>query len=391
MKAVVSRLLSVIGCAFIFAAAWFCLWSISLHLVERADLAVLLFPFGLRLGLMLQCPRGYWPVLLGTEWLLILWLAQEVALAHPIILMTGSLLTLLPVALISRYRQQRDWLTLLRQGGALMAAALLQRDALDSPSQTNLAQTWAQEGRRFTLDDGEIRATIRDGHACFNLNAINHRADEAGDGTPYPTDVFVRLLALLGEPPLRASQIAAALGDWTDSDGQPRLNGAEDEVYMAQTPGYLAANQPMQDVSELRLLAGMDAALYQRLLPFVCVQPDDALQVNVNTLRPSQAALLVALFPGDLTLQEAQQLLHNRPRTGWSSVAAFLAQPTLQKTDTTLARPWLTVHSARFIAAFSVVTGNLRFQLHSVLQQSGRTFTVVQRRYGLSMVVDEQD
>ncbi|STV28709.1 integral membrane sensor signal transduction histidine kinase [Klebsiella pneumoniae] len=40
--------------------------------------------------------------------------------------MTGSLLTLLPVALISRYRQQRDWLTLLRQGGALMAAALLQ-------------------------------------------------------------------------------------------------------------------------------------------------------------------------------------------------------------------------------------------------------------------------
>ena len=178
-----------------------------------------------------------------------------------------------------------------------MAAALLQRDALDSPSQTNLAQTWAQEGRRFTLDDGEIRATIRDGHACFNLNAINHRADEAGDGTPYPTDVFVRLLALLGEPPLRASQIAAALGDWTDSDGQPRLNGAEDEVYMAQTPGYLAANQPMQDVSELRLLAGMDAALYQRLLPFVCVQPDDALQVNVNTLRPSQAALLVALFP----------------------------------------------------------------------------------------------
>ena len=118
-----------------------------------------------------------------------------------------------------------------------MAAALLQRDALDSPSQTNLAQTWAQEGRRFTLDDGEILATIRDGHACFNLNAINHRADETSGGTPYPTDVFARLLALLGESPLRASQIAAALGDWTDSDGQPQLNGAEDEVYMAQTPG----------------------------------------------------------------------------------------------------------------------------------------------------------
>lgn len=126
MKALFSRLFSVVGCFFIFSAAWFCLWSISLHVVARPDLAVLLFPFGLRLGLMLQCPRCYWPVLLGAEWLLIFWLAQEVALAHPIILMIGGLLTLLPVALISRYRHRRDWLTLLRQGGALIAAALLQ-------------------------------------------------------------------------------------------------------------------------------------------------------------------------------------------------------------------------------------------------------------------------
>lgn len=55
MKTLFSRLITVIACFFIFSAAWFCLWSISLHLVERPDMAVLLFPFGLRLGLMLQC------------------------------------------------------------------------------------------------------------------------------------------------------------------------------------------------------------------------------------------------------------------------------------------------------------------------------------------------
>ncbi|AIF63018.1 sensor protein uhpB [Escherichia coli B7A] len=121
-----SRLITVIACFFIFSAAWFCLWSISLHLVERPDMAVLLFPFGLRLGLMLQCPRGYWPVLLGAEWLLIYWLTQAVGLTHFPLLMIGSLLTLLPVALISRYRHQRDWRTLLLQGAALTAAALLQ-------------------------------------------------------------------------------------------------------------------------------------------------------------------------------------------------------------------------------------------------------------------------
>uniref|UniRef100_UPI003016E66E MASE1 domain-containing protein n=1 Tax=Leclercia sp. M50 TaxID=3081258 RepID=UPI003016E66E len=126
MDAFFSRLVAVVASFFIFSAAWFCLWSISLHLVERPELAVLLFPFGLRLGLMLQCPRGYWPVLLGAEWLMLIWLSQEVALAHLPLLMTGSLLTLLPVALISRYRHQRDWRTLLRQGAALIAAALLQ-------------------------------------------------------------------------------------------------------------------------------------------------------------------------------------------------------------------------------------------------------------------------
>ena len=115
MSSAFSRLIAVVASFFIFSAAWFCLWSISLHLVERPELAVLLFPFGLRLGLMLQCPRAYWPVLLGAEWLMLVWLAQEVALAHLPLLMTGSLLTLLPVALISRYRHQRDWRTLLLQ------------------------------------------------------------------------------------------------------------------------------------------------------------------------------------------------------------------------------------------------------------------------------------
>ncbi|MDQ4429826.1 signal transduction histidine-protein kinase/phosphatase UhpB [Yokenella regensburgei] len=126
MRTFLSQLIAVVASVSIFSAAWFCLWSISLHLVERPDLAVLLFPFGLRVGLMLQCPRGYWPVLLGAEWLLLGWLAQEVALDHLPLLMTGSLLSLLPVVLISRYRQQRDWRTLLLQGAALIAAALLQ-------------------------------------------------------------------------------------------------------------------------------------------------------------------------------------------------------------------------------------------------------------------------
>lgn len=281
---------------------------------------------------------------------------------------------------------QAKWYAL---GAETMAAALLQRDALDSPNQTHLAQNWAQQGRRFTVNDGEIYATITDAQACFNLNAINQLNGDENAEMPYPAQVFTRLLEYLGSEPLRALQLTAALRDWVDSNREPLLNGAEDEVYMAQSPGYLTGNQPLQDVSELRLLVGMDAALYQRLLPYVCALTDDVLQVNVNTLKPAQAALLAALFPAELTVPEAQQLLQTRASTGWSSVAAFLSQPTLQKTDTAAARPWLAVHSERFIATFSVVMGNARYQQRSLLQKQGRTFSVVQRRYGIYWVADE--
>lgn len=281
---------------------------------------------------------------------------------------------------------QAKWYAL---GAETMVAALLQRDALDSPNQTHLAQNWAQQGRRFTVDGGEIYATITDDLACFNLNAVNRATADESEAIPAAARAFTRLLEKLGAEPLRALQLTAALRDWIDADSQPLLNGAEDEVYMAQSPGYLTGNQNIQDLSELRLLAGMDAALYQRLLPYVCAHPNDALQININTLKPAQAALLAALFPSDLSIQQARQLLSTRPASGWNSVAAFLAQQALQDTDTTAVRPWLTVHSERFVASFTVVMGSARYQQRSLLQREGRSFRVIQRRYGLYRVADE--
>lgn len=281
---------------------------------------------------------------------------------------------------------QARWYAL---GAETMVAALLQRDALDSPNQTHLAQNWAQQGRRFTVDGGEIYATITDDLACFNLNAVNRATADESEAIPAGARAFTRLLEKLGAEPLRALQLTAALRDWIDADSQPLLNGAEDEVYMAQSPGYLTGNQNIQDLSELRLLAGMDAALYQRLLPYVCAHPNDALQININTLKPAQAALLAALFPADLSIQQARQLLIARPASGWNSVAAFLAQQALRDTDTTAVRPWLTVHSDRFVASFTVVMGSARYQQRSLLQREGRSFRVIQRRYGLYRVADE--
>nr|WP_207794267.1 signal transduction histidine-protein kinase/phosphatase UhpB [Aeromonas salmonicida] len=127
---VISRFASYVAISlaacFIFAAGWFCLWSISLHLAGSPILAVLLFPFGLRLGLLLQSPIAYWPPLLLSESLLLYWLDSEVGLPSWPLVQAGSLLTLLPLLIARRQQVRNDWQQLLVLLATVTVAALLQ-------------------------------------------------------------------------------------------------------------------------------------------------------------------------------------------------------------------------------------------------------------------------
>ena len=49
----------------------FCLWVLSNHFVELSEFAVLLFPFGFRIGVILHCPKKYWVSIYGAELALI--------------------------------------------------------------------------------------------------------------------------------------------------------------------------------------------------------------------------------------------------------------------------------------------------------------------------------
>ena len=53
------RLMMLLALLFIYITAAFCLWSVGTQLVDRPLQAMLLFPFGLRMGILLQSPRQY--------------------------------------------------------------------------------------------------------------------------------------------------------------------------------------------------------------------------------------------------------------------------------------------------------------------------------------------
>lgn len=72
----IQRLVMLLALFFIYFTAAFCLWAIGTQLADRALQSLLLFPFGLRMGILLQSPRAYWPgILLGD--VLLWWLLAD--------------------------------------------------------------------------------------------------------------------------------------------------------------------------------------------------------------------------------------------------------------------------------------------------------------------------
>ena len=275
-------------------------------------------------------------------------------------------------------------------GSETLIAKILTQDFNDSPEKNSLAQYWATEGQVFPVENALLQGVIRDSQACFNLNSLADANDSTEDTsasttTSYRAQVFQDLLITLEIDEYRAQQITAALQDWLDSNTTARSAGAEDSEYEALQPSYLPANNLMQDVSELRAVKGVDATLYRRLLPYVCVLPEKTLQINVNTLRPHQAPLLAALFLNTLSTEEARSILEQRPREGWDSVAEFLELNALSNTAAAgnKVQSALTIKSVYFLATMQAETDSYPTRLISLFQrQNNNQVTVIRRHLG---------
>jgi hypothetical protein len=92
-----------------------------------------------------------------------------------------------------------------------------------------LAGPWLGQVREIRLPDGgTLRAEVRDGSNCFNLNGL---ARPQIDGTtvadPAAVQQLSQLLMVLGVDGNRAANIASAAADWVDSDLTPLPAGTE--------------------------------------------------------------------------------------------------------------------------------------------------------------------
>ncbi|WP_064602967.1 signal transduction histidine-protein kinase/phosphatase UhpB [Photobacterium sp. J15] len=78
----------------LLSCCWFCLWIIASYFTLDPELAVLFFPFAMRLGVTLHSPKAYWPAVYGAEWWLMISLAVLLDQPQWVSVMAASLLSL---------------------------------------------------------------------------------------------------------------------------------------------------------------------------------------------------------------------------------------------------------------------------------------------------------
>lgn len=211
-------------------------------------------------------------------------------------------------------------------GAETLARTRIEALARRDPGITTAAGGWNGRTFLFPLDeaDGLVRVRIDDRSTCFNLNSVVEGAGEQWQRRELGARQFEALLRALDFSADEAASLADALVDWIDADQTPGARGVEDAHYLGLGPGYRTAGALLAEPSELRAIAGFDAATYSRLRPWVCALPEDTLSpLNINLLEPGDAPLLAMLTLGAIDAAAARALVESRPATGWRDFHGF--------------------------------------------------------------------
>lgn len=339
-----------------------------------------------------------------------------------IILVTESVKSLRLQKQLSSNLINRDQAYSYLLGMEELAKVLLKRVFDNSENDVvHLNQPWAQEKIVFPIDGGSMQAEVKDMQSCFNLNSIMLQ-DEQGSsnqGTQNQQNttstaltqttsntnvsnnlvnggfaaaetrgqnVLEELIRQVNENSnIQPNALATAARDWIDSDTEPAgPDGIEDDYYQSLEIPYRTANGLIAHSTELRSIKGFDQATYYKILPHICVLPDEKVnQININTIDKESAVLIYALLGSQqIQLSTVKEAISKRPENGYESVEEFLIEfgVDVQKIKNT---NLLSVKSDYFQVTSSAKLGNTMVAMKTLFKkEEDNTFKVVSRYFG---------
>ena len=233
---------------------------------------------------------------------------------------------------------------------------VLAEDARRAGGVDHPGEGWAQPIAGLPVERAVVAGAIVDEQGKFNLNnlAIGGRSDA-------DLKILQRILKELALP----AELADAVMDWVDADGDLTGNGgAEDAYYLSLRRPYRAANQLMAQVDELHRVRGFDAATVAKLRPHVTALPGRR-AVNINT---ASAVVLAAILDGKVPAEkiaERMTLRATRPLTSLGEIAQWApsADPRAVTTD-------LTVKSEFFLVRVQVAQDDVHVAAEALVQRN---------------------
>ncbi len=280
--------------------------------------------------------------------------------------------------------QQAYWYAI----GAEALAKVSLKESFNDSDTTNLSQPWAVQDKRYPLDYGEVVGQIEDMQSCFNINVLaGDVLNSSGTERPYLVEVLRHILEMSQVERYRAEVIADSLLEYLDNNNQvDTVLGLEDSYYESMMPDYLPPNGLIADESELRAVQQVTGEVMQQTKEVLCALPEKDWRLNVNTIAPSQAVLLAALFHPYLSVGDARVLIESRPYAGWNDIVSFLAEPQIAAIDDNMvnrAKAYLEVASRYFELDALVTVEQSRVRIRTLFYSPDRkNVWVVRRRFG---------
>ncbi|WP_419712385.1 general secretion pathway protein GspK [Pseudomonas sp. NFX224] len=187
----------------------------------------------------------------------------------------------------------------------------------------------------FDVEDAQIHINIEDLAGRFNLNSLLI----GGQTDQVTLKRWARLQALLELPELQLEQVGA-----------------------------------LRELSQLRLLPGVDGERLRRLEPWVALLPANA-ALNINT-----APALILRTLDSIEAAEADALLRQRSTAPWPSVQAFTQDPLLSGKG--LSSHGLGIDSRWYRITVQVTQGQSRLRLATDVERDPETrrLDILQRR-----------
>ncbi len=246
------------------------------------------------------------------------------------------------------------------------AAQILRDDRKDNDTD-HLNEDWTTILPPIEVEGGQVGGFLEDLQGRFNINNLVENDQISGPDLRH----FRRLLAALSLD----AELAEPIADWLDSDINVLVpSGAEDDSYLSRDPAYRTANGPMVDVSELRLVAGVDTDTWEALAPYVTALPKRT-EINVNT---APLPVMMSLAAG-LTEADAEALVAARGDEGFQSANDFFKQQAVagrkNLAKITVSSNWFGIHG-------DVEVGRIRLRMHSTLWRDADGSRILRRAQG---------